>query len=130
VLQSTSWPDPRSLLDERVRGELEGDDGFRALMAFLLRSGPCAVPSRRRAAGISRRSEASFRRHFPAVFRVQWRAFVTGWRLECSQSRLEDPYTSLTEVARACGFRSEQGFSRSYLARYGKRPRIRRLGSD
>ena len=118
------WPDPRSVAPDG------GDEGFAALFESLHRAGPRTVPSRRDAARISRRSVGTFRRHFPRLAGMDWRAFLTVWRLECGRERLKNAFLLTKEVARDCGFLSEQGFSRAYRARFGEFPRRRSPGSE
>ena len=124
------WPDPRSVLTDRCRSDLENDGGFRDLFDSLIRSGPRGVPERRRVASMAGRSESTFRRHFPAVAGMAWRSFLTAWRVQCGRVMMRRPLAFVKETARACGFRSAQGFSRAYRARFGEPPRRRKREAD
>lgn len=115
--------DPRSLVPDGNRRDLEEDAGFAALFAWLQQSGPATVPSRWKAARLAERSVTTFKRDFPRLAGATWRGFVTIWRLECGRKWLESRSRSVKEVAHACGYRSAKSFARAYRRRFGVPPK-------
>lgn len=118
------WPDPRPLVPARAAEE------YAALLDSLYALGPRDIPNRRRAAALAGQSEATFKRRFLLVGGMTWRAFVTEWRMQCGRERLRATYLLTKQVARDCGYRSEQGFARAYHARFGEFPRRRGPAPD
>ena len=121
------------LVPKARRAWIEEDAGFRRLFEVLESSGPAKLIPLRDASEIAMRSQATFKRDFPAVTKLPWSRFHREWRLLEAKRMLESPLVAPQQARSGVGLRSSGKFSAAFRRRFGMTPRQvrpKRRGSD